>query len=190
MSLLLDQCPLTVEIEGLRVPIQSDFRTSVLFETAMQDSDLSDEEKLDVALNLYFPDTFLPSTEKAIQAFVWFYSCGKELKNTAGEGGRTKEIYSFEHDDEYIYAAFLEQYGIDLNTDALHWWKFRALFRSLKEDCLMSKIMMYRAIEISSDMSKAEQKFYRNMKALYSLPDLRTQEEKEEEFAEVLFNAF
>lgn len=190
MSLLLDICPSFVEIEGLKVPIKSDFRTSVLFETAMQDKEISEEEKLKIALTLYFPNTYLPDVEKAVERFIWFYSCGKELKNGAGEGGRTKEIYSFEHDDEYIYAAFLEQYGIDLNTDDLHWWKFRALFRSLKEDCLMSKIMMYRAIDITSDMSKAEQKFYRSMKALYSLPDLRTQEEKEEEFAEVLFNSF
>ena len=51
----------------------------------------------------------------------------------------------------------------------------------------MSKIMGYRAMDISSDMSKAEQKHYRKMKELYALPDLRSQDEKEKEFAESLF---
>jgi hypothetical protein len=35
-------------------------------------------------------------------------------------------------------------------------------------------------------MPKSEQKFYRKMKLLYALPDNRTEEEKESEFAEML----
>ena len=186
MNLLLDICPQSVEIEGLQIPISSDFRVSILFEIAMQDRELSDMEKLQIVLDLYFPDTYIPDTKQAIEQAIWFYSCGKKESESFGTG-KHKEIYSFEYDDEYIYSAFLEQYGIDLNIEELHWWKFKALFRGLKEDCLMSKIMGYRAMDISSDMSKAEQKHYRKMKELYALPDLRSQEEKEKEFAESLF---
>lgn len=186
MNLLLDICPQSVEIDGLQIPISSDFRVSILFEIAMQDRELSDMEKLQIVLDLYFPDTYISDTKQAIEQAIWFYSRGRKESESSGTG-KHKEIYSFEYDDEYIYSAFLEQYGIDLNLEELHWWKFKALFRGLKEDCLMSKIMGYRAMDISSDMSKAEQKHYRKMKELYALPDLRSQEEKEKEFAESLF---
>ena len=62
MNLLLDICPQSVEIEGLQIPISSDFRVSILFEIAMQDRELSDMEKLQIVLDLYFPDTYIPDT--------------------------------------------------------------------------------------------------------------------------------
>ena len=100
-------------------------------------------------------------------------------------------IYSFEHDAEYIYAAFLDQYGIDLqDIEHLHWWKFRALFKGLKEDTLISKIMGYRSIEITNNMSDSEKKYYRKMKQIYALPDNRTQEEKERAFTNAIASIF
>ncbi|WP_165442998.1 Gp15 family bacteriophage protein [Senegalia massiliensis] len=58
---------------------------------------------------------------------------------------KADNIYSFEHDDEYIYSAFLDQYGIDLkDIKHLHWWKFKSPFKGLKEDNLICKIMRYR----------------------------------------------
>ena len=39
------------------------------------------------------------------------------------------------YDDDYIYSAFLSQYNIDLqDIKHLHWWKFKAMFKSLNED--------------------------------------------------------
>src|SRR5699024_5091700 len=117
--------------------INSDFRISILFELLMQDTSITDNEKIDIALELYYPE--MPhDIIQAVEKMLWFYSCGKEQasngnsNNTEGTN-KADMIYSFEYDDEYIYSAFLDQYGIDLqDVEYLHWWKFRALFKSLK----------------------------------------------------------
>ena len=89
-------------------------------------------------------------------------------------------VYSFEHDAQYIYAAFMEQYGIDLTEEDMHWWKFRALFRSLNESTKFVKIMGYRSIEISPSMSKQQRMFYENMKELYALPASQKEQDRQD----------
>lgn len=171
-SLLVDQLPNTVEISGVEYRINAGFRTAVLFELMMQDDFFRPEEKQEMALKLFFP-TIPADKSAAMDAIIWFYTSGG--RRSAGEqrgGGKRQRqpIYSYEHDDQYICAAFMEQYGIDLCTAELHWWKFRALFLGLDDHCKICKIMHYRAAKIDSKMTKEEQRFYREMKKLYALP--------------------
>ena len=183
MSILIDVVPEIVEIEGIEYSINSNFRNSILFELTMQDVNLLDEEKVGIALNLYYP--VIPhNIELAVEEMLNFYRCNKIDVAVSGQGGsRVENIYSYEYDDDYIYSAFLDQYGIDLqDIEYLHWWKFKAMFKSLKEDNLISKIMGYRSIKINNDMSEADRKHYKQMKSIYALPDLRTEEEKEIDF--------
>lgn len=196
MNILIDLLPEHVEIDGKKYPINTDFRISILFELLMQDKSILDREKVYMALNLYYPK--IPhDLVQAVDKMLWFYRCGKDDENDSVRNGspagsrKAGMIYSFEHDAEYIYSAFLDQYGIDLqDIEHLHWWKFRALFKGLKEDNLIVKIMGYRAIEITDDMSDSEKKYYRKMKQIYALPDNRTQEEKERDFTNAIASLF
>mgnify|MGYP001372027366 FL=1 len=196
MNILIDLLPEHVEIDGKKYPINTDFRISILFELLMQDRTILDREKIYMALDLYYPQ--IPhNLEQAVDKMLWFYRCGKDdeddsVKNGSPAGSRKASmIYSFEHDAEYIYSAFLDQYGIDLqDIEHLHWWKFRALFKGLKDDNLICKIMGYRSIEITNDMSDSEKKYYRKMKQIYALPDNRTQEEKERDFINAIASIF
>ena len=116
--MLIDLLPESVDIEGIEYTINTDFRVGVLFEELMQDSSLLDEEKLMMALNLYYDDIPLDTT-KAVERLQWFYRCGKEKTEAVGNGDSNKadNIYSFQHDDDYIYSAFLTQYNIDLQDE-------------------------------------------------------------------------
>jgi len=189
MSIIIDRLPETVVIGDSEYEINTDFRVSILFQMMMEDKELSNADKAKTALDLYYsePISREHQTEALAQAFL-FFKCGEENEEKAspGTGEGTQAIYSYEHDSHYIFAAFMEQYGIDLTEEDLHWWKFKALFTSLSDDTKFNKIMSYRAVKISSEMSKKEQKFYRRMKLLYALPDERSEEEKESEFAELL----
>ena len=184
MNIIIDLLPTTVFIDDIEYEINSNFRVSILFEMMMQDGSISDEEKGRLALSLYYK--VLPhDLGKAAEQISWFYRCGKERE--VGKGGerasRAKQVYSFEYDADYIYSAFLTQYGIDLqDIDYLHWWKFKAMFTTLNDDNKISKIMGYRSIEINNDMSKSEKVYYREMKRIYKLPDSRTEQEKEDDF--------
>ena len=104
------------------------------------------------------------------------------------EKPRKKQIFSFEYDAKYIYSAFLDQYGIDLNEiDQLHWFKFKSLFEGLKSDNKICEIMSYRAIDLSKIKDKEEKKKYKQLQRQWALPDNRTIEEKEQDFADALW---
>lgn len=181
MNLLIDLLPTTVDIEGIEYEINSDFRTSILFELLMQDVEIEVEEKIIQALQLYYKQC--PNNiEEAINKMLWFYSCGKEndLKSNSKTGSNSEKIYDFNYDDEYIYSAFLDQYRIDLNDiEYLHWWKFKAMFKALKEDNEIIKIMGYRSIDLSKVEDKKQKEFYKKMKKIYEIPIAISKDEKE-----------
>ena len=65
----------------------------------------------------------------------------------------------------------------------MHWWKFKAMFNGLKSDNKIVEIMGYRAIDLSKIKDKEEKKRYKELKRIYALPDMRSQEQKESDFA-------
>ena len=62
-----------------------------------------------------------------------------------------------------------------------------ALFASLNEEVLFSKIMGFRATKVSKIKDKSMKEYYKKMQQYYALPDMRTEEQKEEDFAEALW---
>ena len=186
INMLIDELPQKVG----NIDINSDFRVSILFELLMQDNDYTNEEKVQQALILYYPNLQeIDDYNKAIENIIWFYKCGKEDKdvdkgNKKNNNNKQVQIYSYEFDAEYIYSAFLKEYNIDLTEiEYLHWWKFRALFEGLSKETKIVEIMGYRATDLGTIKDKKEKKFYREMKELYRLPDMRTQQQKESDFA-------
>lgn len=181
MNILLDILPQQTQSN---YKIRTDFRESIKFELLMQDNRINITEKIPIALNLYYYE--IPTDiEKAIKEAMWFYRCGKEdnkIENTTSE--EKKQIYSYEFDAEYIYSAFKTQYNIDLNKiNYLHWWKFQAMFKGLNDDNKIVQIMGYRAVDLSKIKDKDEKARYKKLKKIYALPDMRTPEQKEEDFA-------
>ena len=180
-NILIDKLPTSIGGHS----INSNFRIGIIFETMIYDQKLSQEEKINLAINLFYSDP-VENYYTAMEDIIWFYSCGKNPK-IMQKKEYDKQIYSFEYDADYIFSAFLSQYNIDLNSiEYLHWWKFKALFNCLNEDHLFTKIMSYRAINLSKIKDKEQLKYYRDLKIKYKLPDGRTDEEKEKDFANAL----
>ena len=200
MNLLIDRPPETVLIRGTEYEINSDFRASILFELLMQDDEVSNIKKIENAIGLYFPKGY-PVNEDVndvFQAIIWFYRCGRSDKerkidkpeiDDADDYDDEPVAYSFDYDDEYIYAAFRQQYGINLNTiKNLHWWEFRAMFKALDHNCEFVKIMGYRTVKITSEMSKTEKAFLRKMKSVHALPISEKELEETNALIDALMN--
>lgn len=190
MNILVDLLPTEIEIDNKKYEINSDFRTSILFELLMQDRSIGEEDKILMALQLYYP--IIPKNiNLAIEKMLWFYRCGKDITKSKGNGkGKSgTQIYSFEHDDDYIYAAFIDQYNIDLqDIEYLHWWKFKAMFKSLKEDNEIVKIMGYRSMDISKIKNKEQKAHYKKMQKLYEIPISKDEKEKLDDINNILLN--
>lgn len=183
MGILASKLPTTVLVNGVEYPIRSNFRTMIKFEQLMQEPEVDDQDKVWMALRLFYPE--IPEdTEQAVEQLLWFYRCDKkenlyEKKTKRRKAKRTDRIYDFEHDDDYIYAAFMAQYKLDLQKiEYLHWWKFRAMFNSLNDDTQFVKIMEYRAVELDK-VPKEKRAFYKRMKQLYALPLSQDEEQRQ-----------
>jgi len=179
MNILIDLLPVKVEINNVEYNINSDFRTSMLFELMMSDNELDDKQKIEQALLLYYPK--IPSDiNLAVDQLLWFYRCGKDIIASSGNGkGKNVQIYDFNFDDDYIYSAFLDQYNIDLQDADLHWWKFKALFKSLRENNEIVKIMGYRSMDLSKIKDREQKVYYKKMKDLYKIQNQISKDEIE-----------
>lgn len=193
MNLLIDSLPTTIDVQGVRYPINWNFRTSILFELLMFNDEISEKQKGLKILKLYFDDKVIlnfneNNLEEVFEQITLFYSCGKKNISTncyendcIDDSASNKKIYDYNFDAEYIYSAFLQQYNIDLNKiKNLHWWKFKAMFNSLTEDCKFVQILNYRSIDINKIKDNEQKEFYKKMKTIYALPLSKSEKEEKE----------
>lgn len=190
INLLLDNIDEVVK-SRIKINFDTNFRIGIAFEIMMQNPKYSMQAKTYQALKLFYPEmNKIKDTKKAIDDIIWFYSCGKNEEKTSQKTKNIKnrQIYSYEFDNDLIYCAFKNQYNIDLEEiDYLHWWKFKAMFNGLKSDNRIIEIMGYRAMDLSKIKDKDMRKQYKALQEEYKLPDMRTEEEKEQDFANVLW---
>lgn len=185
MNMLLDRVPEYLIISGIRYPIHTSFRTWIKYEQILTDNKhVSVYDVFELVFSSIKPTP--KHYAEAVNQILWFYQCGKEYH--LNEKKTYKEVFSYDFDDGYIVAAFQEQYGIDLNTADIHWWKFRAFMLSLSEDTEFVKIMGYRSIQITSKMNAAQRNFYQKMKKHYKLPLKKEDQERTNRLEEALLN--
>jgi hypothetical protein len=190
MSILTDTLPDKVDICGEMYAVKTDFRTWLRFDELVTESVTDESNILEIIQTCLILDEkkLIGTWIDVIAALFKFYAGGPAAgKGKAKESSSGKRrVYSFTHDAELIYAAFLGQYGIDLQTADLHWWQFLALFRGLCGDHRICEIMNIRATDLSEIKDKKQKAHYAKLQQMYKLPDNRTDEEKESEFAEHL----
>lgn len=186
VNILLDILPDTVEVEGVEYEIDTNFRAGICFEQLFTAPDIENDMKLATALVLFYGQTIPPNKAEALRAVIKFYRCGAEptkpkattAKSAIGKR-RMDKIYDFDADAAYFYAAFLAQYGIDLNdVDYLHWWKFMALFEGLKRDNELQRIMEIRATDPAAIENPKEKQRILRLQEHYRIDAGLTAEDK------------
>ena len=92
----------------------------------------------------------------------------------------------FDIDQWRIYAAFRNQYHIDLNTEQMHWFVFMGLLSNLDE-CAFTRVIDVRTKKINPKDSKEVKKAIAEAKEVYRLGEIKqkelTTEEKERDKA-------
>lgn len=180
MNLLLDELP--EEYEGYL--IRTDFRIGIQIRLALEDNELTEQEKIGVSLDLLFGNG-KPPIETALNALLWYLKCGKEeVTESEDEADGREEAeelqpqrnFSFDVDDVRIYTAFRKAYGIDLKTARIHWFDFIGLMNDLGE-CAFTSVVDIRGKDISK-LPKQQRNEYLKLKNKYALPQIYTEEEE------------
>lgn len=172
--------PEEVMIDGILYPINYGYRTMMAIEMEMFGGN-NDEQKILTSLNLFYGKNIPENTKEAIKYMLWFHGCGEEKKKGIAKGAsKGKRAYCFSQDAPLIYAAFMQQYRINLkNTKSkeLHWWEFQALFSALSEEVKISKVMYWRTCNLN-DIPKSKKAFIKRMKQLYEIKENGSVEER------------
>lgn len=187
MSILTEALPDYIEVRGKRCQINTDFRVWLEFSEIIN-KDIRETEKLFKMFNLIF-DELPPNLYDGISALMKFYS-HTPPKAKREEKAINKNYFDFEYDANLIYSAFLQQYKIDLCQVNMHWWTFKALLGSLSEDTHFMKAVQFRSMDISKIKDKEQKRYYQKMKALYKLPDNRSEQQKEQHINDVMESMF
>lgn len=173
-----DNLPVMANIDGETYPINYGYRTMMAIEMEMFGKN-NDEQKVLTALNLFYGEYIPRNRGKAIDYMLWFHRCGEDKKKSKKSGAsKGKRGYCFAQDASLIYAAFRQQYQINLKNTLnaeMHWWEFCALFNSLSEETKMSKVIYWRTCNLN-DVPKNKRSFIKNMKEAYAIKENGTME--------------
>lgn len=110
---------------------------------------------------------------------------GNPMKTTASNGKQEQAPYDIRFDGDYIYASFLQAYGIDLFDvqGDLHWKKFNALLSGLPEGTKFMEVIKIRKWKPQKGDSAEYKEEMRRLQKDYALPyEVIEEEEYEEEF--------
>ena len=172
--------PKIIIIDGVKTPVDPDFRIMCEYSEAVSRNDSSG--LAGIASRFFFAGLPEGVKEKAAaMAMMDFYAAGLAPSG----GGKSSAMenpepsFDFEEDEAYFFAAFLSEYGIDLNTVKLHWFDFCALFRGLPDECRLKRIISIRSESLSDIKSPGEKARVRRLKGIFALKRKKQQRFKD-----------
>ena len=148
MNGMYNKLPRCVYLKNERFIINTDYRIFIEYEWEIMQGEDTKKSSLK-ALQSFYPAFSLilqkGLLEEAIDKFVWFYKCGKDKPPKKSKGkGNNKRAFDYKEDDLLIWGAFKTYFKVDLSTNYLHWWKFKALWETLPQEAEFTKIKGYR----------------------------------------------
>lgn len=155
--------PETVEVEGSLYYIQTSFKYWLKFLELLENKEL-----IPTDFDFIYKSIKPSNRENGLFALMGFCNPPQPLPRfQAGEEGVKAVDYII--DADYIYSAFLEQYGIDLISSDMHWYKFQALFRGL-HDTKLNEIIGYRLYEYTGGKKDSYVRQMEKLRSAWELP--------------------
>lgn len=174
-NVLLDRLP--TEYEGF--PIDTDFGIGIQIMQVLENEEMTQQEQIGTSLSLLFltEDSEgnplpIPDAQTAVNGLMWFLTDWNHDNNKTED--KTK-VTDWDIDQWRIYSGFRQHYGINLQTDSLHFWEFMALLTTLPE-CAYTRVVDIRSKKLTNKMSKEEKSMYARLKEVYALKQSKTVE--------------
>lgn len=170
--------PTKVEVDGVVIPIDTNYKTALRCLEVCEDTTISNQERALALTYLLCNDIPKVDLEKLLQKLQLFLQCGETKQKPHG-----KKDMDFKQDEQYIYSSFIFDYGIDLEKEDMHWWKFIDLLNGLSADCILSRVRDIRTMDISIYKDPKTKERLLKARAQVALKEkvIQTEEEKEKE---------
>lgn len=163
--------PQSITVGGVYYRIKTGFKNILAFQRMLKDNAPLNE------LDFIYVSAIPYNRQAGVIAICDFINCKNELPRSI-ESGINEPVIDYDIDSDYIYAAFLEQYGIDLITTNLHWHVFSALLHGL-HDTELNRIISHRLWKPSGQKETEYDRYQRRQHEAWRLPD-RTDNQPDE----------
>ena len=172
--------PTSLSVCGAEYEIRSDFRAVLDIIIALNDVELTDNEKMLVALSIFYPEfDEMPSEHcrEALRQCFWFINGGKEEPQ---EQERHIKLMDWEQDFQYLVAPVNRVLGSEIRAEKhLHWWTFLSAYMEIGE-CTFAQIVHIRNMKAHGRrLSKQDQEWYAQNRILVDMKTNYTPMEKE-----------
>lgn len=169
--------PTEIIIDDITYPInrKGDYRMILDVISALNDEELSEQEKAYCALNIFYDFHIPPNVQRAVNEMMLFINCGEDHDKE----DKKQPIMSWEQDFPLLVAPMNKVLGREMRLEKyLHWWTFIGAYMEIGE-CSFSNIINIRTKKRKGiKLEKWEQEFYNeNRKKI----DLKVKFDKEEE---------
>ena len=177
---MIGRLPTTLEVNGTKLNIRTDFRDCLLILQAFSDTELNDLEKQIILLKCLYKD-FEKITEEnyteAVEKAIWFLNCG----DTISKPYINKPLYSWEQDEQMIFSGINKVAGMEIrNIEYLHFWTFIGYFNEIGEGMFQSVVSIRYKKNHRKKLESYEREFYRDNKDIIDLKKKRTSSEMEQ----------
>lgn len=187
---LYEKLPYYIRFDGKKYKLKPYFNNVLFVLEIFNDNFYTDVEKIDMSFRALVKNrlVFLSFNEK----ILLLKSILEMLFDDKKKSSDNRKSFDFVQDSKYIYAGFMQCYGIDLfhYRNKLHWWKFISLFQGLSKDTRIMQIIEIRTKPLPkpTKYNGEEREMIMKQKMEFALE--LTQEEREEQFAKGLNSMF
>lgn len=179
LHLSIRELPASVTAANQELSVSADFRDWIRADLIMRDTQIPEEAKLPLLCQYIGLDiaSYQGDAMDLWAGIFSFYTCQQQARPETG--GTSKEIaYRFDYDWWLIYAAFKQQYNINLLTAELHWFEFKALLDGLGEETQFVKVVQARLRDTSKLKGEEKQQAER-LKRYWRVPSEEAETERD-----------
>lgn len=176
MNILVDAPINQIQTDKGNVIVNPSFDTVLKIQMLYKEKN-TDYEKVEIALSMLIKNKWnlrLYNPAEKIQLLEEIYKQCINIKKRPQIKRATLPVLDFEEDGDYIYASFMQEYGIDLidQQGKLSWKKFMWLLNGLGSDTKIKQVMHIREMEIPQFNGKNQKQIQeiQELKSYYALP--------------------
>lgn len=170
--------PKKLTVNGREYAIRTDYRDILKIIVALNDVELTSEEKLLVCLVILYEDFETIPAEDLKEAYgqaVWFIDLGEEP-----EEKRNPHIVDWEQDERIMFPAINNVAGYEVRAvEYLHWWTFMGYFMEIHDGTFSQVVSLRNKKAKGKKLEKWEREFWSSNKNLCVIRKKLSQEERE-----------
>lgn len=177
---MIGELPRTVEVNGTRYAIRSDFRDVLKIILAFNDPDLKDEEKIYICLFILYRNFYRIPKDDYEAAFKAALSFIDHDSGDQGDGAKpSPRIMDWEQDECLMFPAINKAAGFEVRSAKyVHWWTFLGYYMSIS-DGLFSSVLSVRLKKAKGKpLEKWEREFWNANKSICVLKTKLSEEEQ------------